>query len=221
MQVDIWSDVVCPWCYIGKRRFESALAEFEGRDDVRVVWHSFELDPSAPRRREQPTIEYLASKYGMPLAQAQQMEDNVTSVASAEGLTYDLANTKSGNSFDAHRLIHFAAANGKQDEMKERLLAAYFTEGKAISDAATLVELAEQVGLDRDEAVAVLGSDAFAAEVRGDEGTAQQLGISGVPFFVFEQKYGVSGAQSSEVFARVLAQVADDAMAVASSPPTH
>ena len=210
MQVDIWSDVVCPWCYIGKRRFESALAEFPGKDDVTVVFHSFELDPAAPERREQPTVQYLADKFRMPVAEAQAMQDRLAGLAAEVGLTYDLANTKSGNTFDAHRVLHLAAANGLQPEFKERLLAAYFTEGQAITEHETLTALAVEVGLDRAEVAAVLSSDLFAAEVRGDEGLAQQLGISGVPYFVFDQKYGVSGAQPVEIFTRVLEQVSQE-----------
>ena len=210
MQVDIWSDVVCPWCYIGKRRFESALAAFPGKDDVTVVFHSFELDPAAPERREESTVQHLADKFRMPVAEAQAMQDRLAGLAAEVGLTYDLANTKSGNTFDAHRVLHLAAANGLQPEFKERLLAAYFTEGKAITEHATLTELAVEVGLDRAEVAAVLSSDLFAAEVRGDEGLAQQLGISGVPYFVFDQKYGVSGAQPVEIFTRVLEQVSQE-----------
>lgn len=209
MQIDIWSDVVCPWCYIGKRRFERALAEFPGRDEVSVVWHSFELDPSAPVRRTESTVEHLSDKYGMSIEQVESMEANVTALAAAEGLDYRLSETKSGNTFDAHRIIHLAAEHGLQDQMKERCLRAYFTESLAITEPETLAELAGQVGLDPIEVEQVLGSDRFAAEVREDEALATRLGITGVPFFVLDGRLGVSGAQSTDVFAAALTRASE------------
>ncbi len=204
MQVEIWSDVVCPWCYIGKRRFEEALGSFAHRDDVEVTWRSFELDPAAPPRREGRQIEHLARKYGMTLEQAEAAQDRVTSQADNEGLVYHLDRAQSGNSFDAHRLIHLAAAHGRQDEMKERLLAAYFTEGEPIGERDTLEKLGIDVGLDPTEVRAVLDGDTWATEVRAEEAEARALGITGVPFFVIDRAYGVSGAQPADVLLEAL-----------------
>jgi len=206
MQVEIWSDVVCPWCYIGKRRFEAALARFEHRDQVEVTWRSFELDPSAPRRREGRNIERLAAKYGMSVEQAEAAQDRVSRIADEEGLLYDLDRAQGGNSFDAHRLIHLAAEHGVQDEMKERLMAAYFVEAQPIGDADTLEKLAVDVGLDPAEVRRVLAGDAYRQEVRADEAAASTLGISGVPFFVIDRAYGVSGAQPADTLLEVLDQ---------------
>lgn len=206
MQVEIWSDVVCPWCYIGKRQFERALARFEHADEVEVVWRSFELDPGAPARRMERITELLASKYGMTEDQAHQANARITEVAAGLGLEYHLADSQSGNSFDAHRLVHLAATHGRGDEMKERLLRAYFTEREAIGDRSTLQRLALDVGLGPDEVEATLASDAFADEVRADEQRAAALGISGVPFFVVDGTFGVSGAQSPEVLVSALEQ---------------
>jgi predicted DsbA family dithiol-disulfide isomerase len=199
MQVEIWSDVVCPWCYIGKRRFEAALARFEHRDDVEVKWRSFELDPTTPRRRSGDLAEHLSGKYGIDVGQARQLQERVTSVAAAEGLDYRFDLAQPTNSFDAHRLIHFARRYGLQDAMKERLLHAYFTEGRDIADLEALVELASDVGLAGDDVRSMLSSDALADDVRADQREARTLGISGVPFFVLDRVYGVSGAQPAEV----------------------
>jgi predicted DsbA family dithiol-disulfide isomerase len=204
LTVEIWSDVVCPWCYIGKRRFEAALAEFP--HPVETVWRSFELDPGAPAVREHTATEHLAAKYGMSVEQAQASHARMTELAAAEGLEYDFDKTRGGNSFDAHRLIHLAAAHGKQDEAKERLMRAYFTEGVAIGDREALVALAADIGLDGDEARAALDGDAYADAVREDERLAQRLGIQGVPFFVLDRRLGVSGAQPAEVLVQALEQ---------------
>jgi predicted DsbA family dithiol-disulfide isomerase len=199
MKVEIWSDVVCPWCYIGKRRFESALARFEHRDDVDVVWRSFELDPTTPRSRSGNLAEHLSGKYGIDVGQAHQLQDRVAAVAAAEGLEYRFDLAQPTNSFDAHRLIHLARRYDQQDAMKERLLRAYFTEGRNIADLETLVELADDVGLVSAEVRSMLTSDELADEVRADQRDARALGISGVPFFVLDRAYGVSGAQPAEV----------------------
>jgi predicted DsbA family dithiol-disulfide isomerase len=204
MKVEIWSDVVCPWCYIGKRRFESALARFSHRDDVEVVWRSFELDPSAPARRMGDSAERLAAKYGMTRQQAVESQDRLTQMAAQEGLTIHFDLSQSGNTFDAHRLLHMAAEQGVQDEVKERLFRAYFSEGEPIGDTETLVRLVEEVGLSRAEAQAVLASDRYAEDVRAEQREATQLGITGVPFFVVDRRYGVSGAQSADVLLQVL-----------------
>jgi predicted DsbA family dithiol-disulfide isomerase len=199
MQVEIWSDVVCPWCYIGKRKFEAALAAFDHRDDVAVTWRSYELDPGAPARRDLPMVELLQKKYSMTEEQAVAANDRVTAIAAGVGLEYHLDRAAMGNTFDAHRLIHLAAAHGRGDAMKERLMAGYFTEGAAVGDTATLEQLAADVGLDTDEVRAVLAGDAFADEVRDDERQASALGVSGVPFFVIDRAYGISGAQDPDV----------------------
>ncbi|SRR5258707_3766103 len=206
MQVEIWSDVVCPWCYIGKRRFESALADFKHRDQIEVVWKSFELDPKAPRTSEDTLNQMLAKKYGMSVEKAAAANERVTSLAAQEDLDYHLDLAHPGNTFDAHRLIHLAASHGLQGEMKERLMHAYFTEGQPVGDTETLVKLGVEVGLDAEEARAVLANAEYADEVKADEQEARTLGISGVPFFVIDQKYGISGAQPTELFQQALAQ---------------
>jgi predicted DsbA family dithiol-disulfide isomerase len=206
VQVEIWSDVVCPWCAIGKRRFEAALADFEHRDDVEVRYRSFELDPTTPRTVEGNATQRLADKYGVPLAQAQAMEQRVKDQAATVGLDFRFDKARPGNTVDAHRLLHLAADRGLQAELKERLMLAYFTEGEQIGDVDTLVRQAGAVGLDEDEARGVLESDKYLAEVREDQATARALGISGVPFFVLDRKFGVSGAQPEEVMLDALRQ---------------
>lgn len=207
LRVDIWSDIACPWCYVGKRRFEAALAQFPQREQVEVVWHAFELDLSAPARSDRGMRDILAGKYGRSAAQAQEMLDSMTQTAAAEGLEYHFENLLPVNTFLAHQLIHLAAAHGRQDAAKERLLAAFFTEGADLSDVDTLVHLGTEMGLDADEVWAALESGRYAGAVREDEAQAGALGISGVPFFVLGGKYGVSGAQPAEVFRSALEQV--------------
>jgi predicted DsbA family dithiol-disulfide isomerase len=206
MRVEIWSDVVCPWCYIGKRRFERALERFEHGDEVEIVWRSFELDPSAPVVRTEPHAEHLARKYGLSLAQVEAMDARLVGEARKEGLDFHLAESKGGNTFDAHRLIHLAGESGRASEMKERLMQGYFTEGVAIGERAELVRLAVEIGLDEAEVKAMLSSDRFATEVRADEARARAFGISGVPFFAIDERYGVSGAQPADVLLDVLRQ---------------
>jgi predicted DsbA family dithiol-disulfide isomerase len=208
MKVEIWSDVVCPWCYIGKRRFEAAVEAFDG--DVEVVWRSFELDPGAPKVPPYPLDEMLARKYGMDVSRARQMMAQVTDAARAEGLDFDFDSAQSGNTFDAHRLIHFAKEHDRGEAMKERLLRAYFVEGKAIHDHEVLAHLAAEVGLDRDAARAALEDGSFGGEVRQDEAQAMEIGVRGVPFFVVEGRYGVSGAQTPDVFLEVLQKAASE-----------
>ncbi|MDE3132513.1 MAG: DsbA family oxidoreductase [Acidobacteriota bacterium] len=204
MDVEIWSDVNCPWCYIGKRRFEAALARFEHAGEVNLTWRSFELDPGAPAETPGNGATLLAEKYGVPLERARAMEQNVTEIAAAEGLHYDLQHARIGSSFDAHRLVHLAARHGLQDEMEERLFRARFSEGRLISELETLVQLAGEVGLEGAEVRATLAADDFAREVRDDERTAQALGISGVPMFVVDRAYGMSGAQPAEQLTALL-----------------
>jgi predicted DsbA family dithiol-disulfide isomerase len=204
LTVEIWSDVVCPWCYIGKRRFEAALEAFEHRDEVTVMWRSFELDPAAPRNVEGTATERLAAKYGMSLERAEGLHREMTERAAAEGLEFRFDLAQSGNTFDAHRLIHLAATYGHQAAAKERLMRAYFTEGAAISDPETLIGLMAEVGVDAAEARDVLLGDRFAEDVREDEQLAGQLGIQGVPFFVLDRRFGVSGAQPPEALVQAL-----------------
>jgi predicted DsbA family dithiol-disulfide isomerase len=203
MKVEIWSDVVCPWCYIGKRRFEQALALFDGRDDVEVEWRSFELDPTSPSA-PQPLADRLAQKFNVSRDEAVAMNERMTETAAGVGLQFRLDVAQSGNTFDAHRLIHLAATHDLQGAMKEQLMEGYFSEGRAISDRDALVELAWRAGLDPDEARTMLESDRFTVEVREDEQLASGFGISGVPFFVLDRHYGISGAQPVEVLLEAL-----------------
>jgi predicted DsbA family dithiol-disulfide isomerase len=203
MKVEIWSDVICPWCYIGKRRFEQALALFDGRDDVEVEWRSFELDPTSSTA-PQPLADRLAQKFDVSRDEALAMNERMTETAAGAGLQFRLDVAQSGNTFDAHRLIHLAAAHDLQGAMKEQLMEGYFSEGRAISDRDALVELASRAGIDPDEARAMLESDRFTAEVREDEQLASGFGISGVPFFVLDRHYGISGAQPIEVLLEAL-----------------
>ncbi len=204
MQVEIWSDVVCPWCYLGKRRFEQALAEFEHRDDVQVVFRSFELDPAAPEGETTPTIELLADKYGMTPAQASQAQREMAERAAGDGLSFRMASLRSGNTRDAHRLIQLAKDRGRQEAMVERLHRAYFTDEESVFDHAALTRLAVEAGLDRDEAAAVLAGDAYGEHVDTDEAMARALGATGVPLFVIDRKYGISGAQPADTITAVL-----------------
>jgi predicted DsbA family dithiol-disulfide isomerase len=206
MKVDIWSDVACPWCYIGKRRIEGALTQFEYHDQIEVIWHSYQLDPDAPGISGQTVTEILAQKYGRSLTQAAAMNERVSKIAAQDGLEYHLEKAQYGNTFDAHRLIHLAATHSLQDAMEERLFKAYFTEGAALGDSETLLKLATEVGLAADEVRTVLASDAYASEVRADIQRARRLGIQGVPFFAIDEKYGVSGAQPSDLLKEVLEQ---------------
>jgi predicted DsbA family dithiol-disulfide isomerase len=201
MKVEIWSDVVCPFCYIGKRKFEKALGEFAHRADVQVEWKSFQLTPNFVPIPGESIHASLAKKKGVPEAEGRRMSDHMTQVAKEVGLDYQFDKTIPANTFLAHQLIHFGAHHGKQDATKERLMAAYYLEGR------DLTNLAAEIGLDADAARQALLAGTYANEVRRDEYEAQQIGVQGVPFFVFEDKYAVSGAQPSEVFAEVLGKV--------------
>jgi predicted DsbA family dithiol-disulfide isomerase len=211
MQVEIWSDVVCPWCAIGKRRFEAALRDFAHCDEVAVRWRSFELDPSAPPERDVDNVEHLAAKYGMSRAEAQAAQQRVATAAAGEGWRFDLDRARGGNTVDAHRLLHLAADRGVQDAVKERFLAGYFEQGERIGDRGTLVRLAAEAGLDAGEARDVLDGDRYRDAVRADEEQARAFGISGVPFFVVDRRYGVSGAQPADVLRDVLERAWADA----------
>ncbi|WP_205698013.1 DsbA family oxidoreductase [Conexibacter sp. SYSU D00693] len=204
MHVEIWSDIACPWCYVGKRRFEAALAAFEHRDAVTVTWRSFELDPHAPVERGVDGATHLAEKYGVTRDEALAMQQRLSDVAAGDGLDYDLEHARGGSTFDAHRLVHLAAQHGRQDAMEERLFAAYLAERELVSDHATLQRLGEEVGLPADEVADALASNRFADEVRDDERTAAGLGISAVPFFVVDRAYGTSGAQPAELLTQLL-----------------
>jgi predicted DsbA family dithiol-disulfide isomerase len=207
VKVEIWSDVVCPWCYIGKRRFEEALGRFSHRDDVEVVWRSFELDPSAEQTgRPGGSSERLAAKYRITLDEVRQMQQRVAEAAAGEGLDFHLDDAVPANTVDAHRVIHLAARHGLQGEMKERLLRAHFTDGEAVGEADTLVRLAAETGLDADDVRGLLAGDDLTDQVRADEDEARALGITGVPFFVIDRRYGVSGAQPSELLLQALDQ---------------
>ena len=204
MHVEIWSDIACPWCYVGKRRFEAALAAFEHRDEVAVTWRSFELDPQAPAARSVDSATHLADKYGMTREEAQASQRQLAEVAAGDGLDMRFDLTRGGNTFDAHRLVHLGEAHGLQDATKERLMRAYFTEGELIGDAEALARLALEVGLPEDEVRELLAGDRYASEVREDERTAMSLGINAVPFFVVDRRMGAAGAHPAEALGELL-----------------
>lgn len=204
MKVEIWSDVVCPFCYIGKRKFEQALGEFAHRADVQVEWKSFQLMPDFVPAPGESIHASLAKKKGVPEAEGRRMSDYMTDAAKAVGLDYQFDKAIPANTFLAHQLIHFGAHQGRQDATKERLMAAYYLEGRDLNSPDVLVNLAAEIGLDAEAARQALLAGTYANEVRRDEYEAQQIGVQGVPFFVFDDKYAVSGAQPSEVFAEVL-----------------
>lgn len=204
MNVEIWSDIACPWCYVGKRRFEAALAEFEHREEVEVTWRSFELDPSAPREREGDGAGHLAEKYGTSREQALVMQDSMTQAAAGDGLDFRFDLIRTGNTFDGHRLLQLAAAHGFQDTLKERLMRAYLTEGEVIGDPSVLERLGVEAGLPPDEVRTLLEGDRYAAEVRDEERIAASLGIRAVPFFVVDRALGASGAQPPDALRQLL-----------------
>lgn len=206
MRVDIWSDIVCPWCYVGKRRFEKALASLAGRDDVQIVHRSFQLDPHSPRGQTFDRRQVLQQKYGWSTIQAQEMDSRMTATAAADGLDYKLGGGVTGNTMDAHQVVHLAREHGSQEAVLERLYRAHFTEQRSIFDRDSLVALAAEAGLNADEARDVLERDAYVAAVNADNAEARSLGANGVPFFVLNNRLGVSGAQPVETFAAALAQ---------------
>jgi predicted DsbA family dithiol-disulfide isomerase len=211
--VEVWSDVACPWCYIGKRRFERALAGFDGAADVEVTWRSFQLDPSIPRGSRTPHNESLAKKFRIPAEQVRAMNDRVVGLAAAEGLDYHFDRYIAVNTLDAHRMSHAARVLGLGPEMHERLFRAQFVEGEVLDDPDTLVRLAVEVGVDEDAAREVAGSEAYADDVAADIGEAHALGVSGVPFFAIDRRFGISGAQPTELFASALEQAREAATA--------
>jgi predicted DsbA family dithiol-disulfide isomerase len=214
MRVDIWSDLVCPWCYVGKRRFENALAQFDNRDEVQVIYRSFQLNPAAPRDTTSSRRQMLMRKYRRSPEQVVEMDARMTQTATAEGLEFHLEGTLTGNTFDAHQLVHLARAHGLQDAVVERLFRAYFTEQQSLFDQETLVNLGTAEGLNRDEAAAALGDNRYANAVNADIEIAHRLGVTGVPFYVINDRYGISGAQAPETFLDVLQRVTADHQSV-------
>lgn len=204
LKVEVWSDIACPFCYIGKRRFEAGLEQFANKQDVEVIYRSFQLDPSAPKHPTQDIYALIAAKYRISREQTKKMHDDLIQQAAALGLTYRFDHAIPANSLDAHRLIHFAGQYGKRVEMAELLFRAYFTDSKHIGDHDTLAGLAEEAGLDRGLAVEMLEGTQFTAEVQAEGREASSLGANGVPFYVINRKYGISGAQASVVFLQAL-----------------
>lgn len=208
VKVDVWSDIACPWCFVGKRRFEQAVARFDG--EVEVEYHSFELSPETPVDYAGSEAEFLAQHKGLPTQQAEQMLAQMTELAAGEGLAYDFGSLQHANTVLAHQTLHHAKAHGKQVELKERLLAAYFEQGLNLNHAEVLADLAAEVGLDRDAVLADLESEAHLAAVRADQEQAIEYGIGGVPFYVFDGRLAVSGAQSPDVFVSALERVVQE-----------
>ena len=208
VKVDVWSDIACPWCFVGKRRFEQAVARFDGQ--VEVEYHSFELSPETPVDYAGSEAEFLAQHKGLPTEQAEQMLAQMTELAAGEGLAYDFGSLQHANTVLAHQALHHAKAHGKQVELKERLLAAYFEQGLNLNHAEVLADLAAEVGLDRDAVLADLESEAHLAAVQADQEQAVEYGIGGVPFYVFDGRLAVSGAQSPDVFVSALERVAQE-----------
>lgn len=206
LRIDVWSDIACPWCYVGKRRLEAALAKFPQREQVELVWRSFELDPKAPREAQGSHLELLSKKYGASTPEAQAMLDRMTGVAAADGLEFHFETSKPSNTFDAHRVLHYAKEQGKQDALKERYFRAYLTEGISMGDRDALVRLAGEVGLDEAAVRAVVEGNDHALDVRADQEEAGEIGIRGVPFFVFAGKLAVSGAESADVLLNAMTE---------------
>ncbi len=220
MLVEIWSDIVCPWCYIGKRRFEAALSQFEHADEVEVRWRSFELNPGASQRSSRTMAEAIALKYGTSVEEASRRLISLDRLAAHDGLHYDLAKTQGGNTFAAHRLLHFAYEKDSATAaaLKEALLHAYFEELKPIGERETLLEAAQLVGIDRDEANEVLSSDRYGEDVRRDEAEANALGCAGVPFFVFDRTFSVPGAQDPETLLLTMRRVWERGRSLETAP---
>ena len=219
MKVEIWSDVMCPFCYIGKRRFEKALAQSGQADQIEIVWKSFQLNPNQVTNPDITVTEDLAAKKGWSLDYTRQMSAYVTEMAAGEGLTYDFDNAVVANSFNAHRLLQFAKTVGKGDELKEALLKGYFTQGLNTDDDTTLIKIGVAVGLNETEVKRVVSNKTlFADNVKADVNEAHQLGIQGVPFFVFNRKYAISGAQEIQVFKETLGKALKEWQAAQPTP---
>ena len=208
MKVEIWSDIMCPFCYIGKRHFEKAIAQFEQTHSIEIEWKSFQLDPTIPKSVEKFSVyQYLADAKGISFEESKKMHDNVVQSAKNVGLTYNYDNAIIANSFDAHRMIQFAKSVELGDQVEEALFKAYFTDGKNIGDFNNLMDIGESIGLNKLDLKAVLESEQFANEVKNDIAEAQKIGVRGVPFFVFDRKYAVSGAQPISVFIETIEKV--------------
>ncbi len=207
LKVEVWSDIMCPFCYIGKRNYEMALAQFENADQVEIIWKSFQLDPSLPETSSENVYEYLANRKGLGLEQVKQLHKNVTNTARTVGLEYNFDKTQISNSFKAHQLIQLAKSKNLGDEAEEVLFYAYFTEGKNLSNTSILVELGQKIGLNSSEIISALEDKRFEKNVIKDIEEAQQIGVKGVPFFVFDRKYAISGAQPIDTFLNTLVQV--------------
>ena len=212
LKIDIWSDIACPWCYIGKRLLEAGIAAYSAggpeRPPVEVEYHSFQLSPDTPAGFQGSVVDFLVRQKHMSEVQVRSMLDRVTGIALEEGLHYDFGSVRHTNTLKAHELLHYAKAHGVQLELKERLLKAYFVEGRHVGRPEDLADLAAEVGLDREDALRALRDDDYAGAVAADQRLAAQYGIQAVPFFVIDGRYGLSGAQPAETFARVLAEVA-------------
>ncbi len=208
MKVEIWSDIMCPFCYIGKRNFEAALKQFEGKNEIEIEWKSFQLDPTIPKNFENKisAVEYLAQKKGMSIEKTKELHDNVVETAKKVGLHYDFDKAIVANSFDAHKLIQLAKSKGLGDQAEESLFKAYFTDGKDMSNLAVLISLGREIGLIENDIMAAMESDEFSQKVNNDIKEASEIGVTGVPFFVFDRKYAVSGAQPMETFLNALSQ---------------
>jgi len=206
MEIQIWSDVVCPWCYLGKRRFEHALAEFDHRDQVHVVHRAFQLDPTASTTVTFDQVELISKKYGISAEQFKAQQAKLVRLAAADGLEYNLEGGRAGNTFDAHRLIRLGLERGLQDAVVERFFRAHFTEQRSLFDADSLVALSVEAGLDADEARSVLTGQSYTQEVQDDIRQARAFGANGVPFFVIDERYGISGAQPTQTFATALSR---------------
>lgn len=210
MKVEIWSDVMCPFCYIGKRKFEKALEQFPQKDRIEIEWKSFQLNPGMTTNPGKNINQYLAEEKGWTLEYAEQMTDHVSAVAAEVGLEYNMDKAVVANSFDAHRFVQYAKTKGKGDAAEEQLFKAYFTDGKNTADHAVLLDLGSEIGLDRTELKTVLDGTNFSEQVRNDIYEAQQVGVRGVPFFVLDRKYAVSGAQQPETFLGALEKSFDE-----------
>jgi predicted DsbA family dithiol-disulfide isomerase len=217
MKVEIWSDIVCPFCYIGKRKFENALVNFDEKENVEIVWRSFQLDPDLEPVSGQSVHQYLAKRKGVSEKEGKEMNAYMSNIAREVGLEYNFDSAVINNTLDAHRLLHLAKEHGVQNEVKEQLFKAYYTDGRDVGNKDVLVSVGASVGIPAAEIDAMLESDKYVNEVRQDQYQAQQLGANGVPFFVFNNKYGVSGAQPTEVFAQVLEKVWEEEKPVSQS----
>ena len=210
MKIEMWSDFVCPFCYLGKRRLEIALEKFKQKDEVELVFKSFELDPTSKKKFDGNIHEFIAEKYGIPVEQARASNNQIEVEAKAIGLNYNFDDAIRTNTFDAHRLVHYAKTEGKMNELSERIFRAYFVDSLNISDHKVLASLASEVGLNSNKTLGILESDLYAKDVRKDEETASKLGISGVPYFVINNKYAVSGAQPPELFLEALEKAREE-----------